>query len=291
MNRFLHGVARAAFETFDLPGPVLEVGAFQVAGQEELIDLRGYFPGKAYVGLDQREGPGVDRVGSVEDLPFEDGAFGTVLAMSTFEHVRRFWRGFAEVKRVLRRDGAFFLSCPFHFKIHAYPSDYWRFTPEAFGVLLEDYPAKLIGWHGPVDRPANVWALALGEDRPGFAEEDVAKYRRLLALYAREPMSPIRKLRYRLGRLLCGRRPFAPWLLRERWHVEVHQTARDWDREGHAHLRHAGSEPHADDAAGLPHAEGLGVRRQLELQGRAAPLPGVADVQAPGAAAGGDRRR
>src|SRR5206468_3807529 len=43
MNRFLHGVARAAFETFDLPGPVLEVGSFQVAGQEDLIDLRRYF--------------------------------------------------------------------------------------------------------------------------------------------------------------------------------------------------------------------------------------------------------
>ena len=55
---------------------------------------------------------------------------------------------------------------PFHFQIHHYPNDYWRFTPQALEVLLEDYPSKIIGWHGPADRPANVWALAFGEEHP-----------------------------------------------------------------------------------------------------------------------------
>lgn len=260
MNRFLHGVARAAFETFDLPGPILEIGSYQVAGQEALADLRRYFPGKPYVGLDIRHGPGVDRVGSVEELPFPDRSFGSVIAMSTFEHVRHFWRGFAEVKRVLRRDGVFLVSCPFHFHIHAYPSDYWRFTPEAFKLLLEDYPTKLIGWHGPVDRPANVWALAMGEEHPGVTSEAEAEYRRLLAVHAREPMSPIRKLRYRLGRLLCGRRPFAPWLLREQWHLDVIGPAPDWDKEAsrHAHLPTADPPPRTDVAADLS-SDRLGV--------------------------------
>ena len=40
MNRFLHGVARAAAETFELPGPVLEIGSYLVPGQEEIADLR-----------------------------------------------------------------------------------------------------------------------------------------------------------------------------------------------------------------------------------------------------------
>ena len=61
--------------------------------------------------------------------------------MSTFEHVPRFWRGFDEVHRVLRPNGAFFLACPFYFYIHAYPGDYWRFTPQALKLLLEDIPA------------------------------------------------------------------------------------------------------------------------------------------------------
>jgi SAM-dependent methyltransferase len=286
MNRFLHGVARAAFETFDLPGPVLEVGSFQVAGQERLIDLRRYFPDETYVGLDMRPGPGVDRVGSVEELPFSDRSFGTVIAMSTFEHVRRFWRGFAEVRRVLKHDGVFLVSCPFHFHIHAYPNDYWRFTPEAFKLLLDDYPSKLIGWHGPADRPANVWALAFADGRPAPTDEQVARYRAALSRYAREPMSPLRKLRYRLGRLLCGSRPFAPWLLREAWHLDalVKEDAR------HAHPRTTAARPDPDRPQGdLP--DGVGVHRELELQGRAAPLPGVADVAAAGAAPGGDRRR
>ncbi len=71
MNRFLHGVVRAAAESFALPEPVLEVGSYQVAGQEEIADLRGLFSGKDYLGIDLREGPGVDEVADVENLPYE----------------------------------------------------------------------------------------------------------------------------------------------------------------------------------------------------------------------------
>ena len=65
MNRFLHGVARAVAETFALPGPVLEIGSYQVAGQEEIADLRGFFANKSYEGVDVRPGPGVDQVADV----------------------------------------------------------------------------------------------------------------------------------------------------------------------------------------------------------------------------------
>ena len=136
MNHFLYGVARAVAESFDLPSPILEIGSYKVAGQEEIADLRPLFPGKDYVGIDTRPGPGVDQVADVEALSFAKSTFGTVIAMSTFEHVPRFWRGFEEIHRVLRPDGVLFVCCPFYFHIHAYPSDYWRFTPEAFEVLL-----------------------------------------------------------------------------------------------------------------------------------------------------------
>lgn len=223
MNQFLHGVARAVFEAFDLPGPVLEVGSYQVEGETGLSDLRRYFPGKPYTGLDMRAGPGVDVVANVEELPWPDGHFGTVLALSTFEHVQRFWRGLDEVYRVLRPDGALLIACPFHFHIHAYPNDYWRFTPEALKLLLERYPSKLVGWHGPPRRPGNVWALAFREARPPITPGRVETYRRGMARHAREPLSPLRRLRYLIGRALCGSRPFAPWLQRERWQIELVQ--------------------------------------------------------------------
>jgi SAM-dependent methyltransferase len=217
MNHFLNGVARAVAESFDLPGPILEVGSYQVNGQEELADLRTYFLKRPYVGIDIRPGSGVDRVADVEALPFADQSFGTVIAMNAFEHVPHFWRGFEEVFRVLRPDGAFLVSCPFYFKVHNYPSDYWRFTPQSLELLLERYPTKITGRHGPSKRPANVWALAFREQHPPIPKETFETYRALLNRYAKQPATWGRQLRYQVGRLLCGRRPFAPYLDQERW--------------------------------------------------------------------------
>ena len=217
MNLFLHGLARAVAESFSLPEPILEVGSYQVEGQEAIAELRGLFPGKEYVGVDMRPGPGVDRVEDVEALNLPDASVGTVLALSTFEHVPHFWRGFEEVRRVLRPDGALLVSCPFYFHVHAYPSDYWRFTPAALELLLDAYPSKLIGWHGPQTRPANVWALAFREDHEPIANRAYNRYCELLNQYAHQPLPWLRRLRYHAGRLLSGRRPFAPYLDREQW--------------------------------------------------------------------------
>jgi SAM-dependent methyltransferase len=217
MNHFQSGMIRATAEVFDLPGPVLEVGSYQVAGQEGICDLRHLFPDRAYIGLDCRPGPGVTVVGNVENLPQADGTVGTVIAMNTFEHVRRFWRGLEEVHRVLRPDGALLLACPFYFKIHNYPADYWRFTPRAFELLLEDYPSKIIGWQGPAHRPAHVWALAFREGRRPIQPEEHEHYQRLIRQYARHPLPLAKQLRYRLGSWLFGRRPFAPYLEQMQW--------------------------------------------------------------------------
>jgi SAM-dependent methyltransferase len=220
MNRFLSGVARAVGETFDLPTPIVEVGSYQVDGQESYANLRALFPHKEFIGVDVRPGPGVDCVADVEALPHADGSVGTVIAMSTFEHVPHFWKGFEEVRRVLRPDGVFIVSCPFHFHIHNYPNDYWRFTPEAFQLLLKDYPQKIVGWHGPKTRPVDVWAIAFREQHEPITPGQYENYKVLLDRYAHEPQRWRRKLRYRLGRLLCGRGPFAPYLDHNRWETE-----------------------------------------------------------------------
>jgi SAM-dependent methyltransferase len=217
MTPLLRGLVRAVAETFALPGPILEVGSYQVRGQETLANLRDLFPGRPYVGLDARPGPGVDLVGDVEALPQPDASVGTVLALSTFEHVPHFWRGFEEVRRVLRPDGALLVACPFFFHLHDCPSDYWRFTPDALKLLLADYPSKIVGWHGAARRPANVWALAFREERAPIRAGEYQRYLALMRRYARMPLPWPRRLRYLLGRLLSGRRPFAPFLDRERW--------------------------------------------------------------------------
>jgi len=221
MNTLLRGMVRAVAETFDLPAPILEVGSYQVERQEDIADLRPLFPGRPYVGLDMRPGPGVDLVGDVEALPQADASVGTVLALETFEHVRHFWRGFDEIRRVLRPDGALLIASPFHFHIHDYPRDYWRFTPDALKLLLEAYPSKILGWNGPTTRPANVWCVAFREERPPITPAQFHRYQTLLKQYARMPLPWTRRLRYHIGRLFFGRRPFAPWLDRETCHGEL----------------------------------------------------------------------
>jgi SAM-dependent methyltransferase len=215
MNAFTHGVVRATAETFDLPGHVLEVGSYQVVPGQ--ADLRPFFPGHDYVGLDVRPGPGVDVVADVEALPYPDSSFGTVVAMSAFEHVPRFWKGFEEAYRVLRPGGALLVCCPFYFHLHEHPRDYWRFSPDAMALLLQDYPDKIIGWHGPKSRPAEVWAVAFREGRPPLTVECHRRYQQALSRHARMPLPWPRWSRLRLGALLFGRGHFAPLLDRARW--------------------------------------------------------------------------
>ena len=218
MNHFIHGVARSLIETFELPEPIIEIGSYQVEGQEAIADLRSLCRAKDYVGIDMRPGPGVDCVANVEALPQSTGSVGTVLALNAFEHVKCFWRGLDEVHRVLRPDGVLILSTPFHFRIHQFPHDYWRFTPAAYEALLERYPSKIIGWHGSKNRPANVWVIAFREGSAAITPAQYARYRELMAQYAREPETTwTRRLRYRAASWLCGRGPFASYLDRNRW--------------------------------------------------------------------------
>jgi SAM-dependent methyltransferase len=225
MNHFLNGVARAVADTFDLPGPILEIGSYQVPGQEEITNLRSLFAGKPYVGVDVRPGLGVDLVANVEALPYADASVGTVIAMSTFEHVPHFWRGFAEIERVLRPDGVFVVSIPFHFHIHNYPGDYWRFTPQALDLMLERYPSRILGWHGPRKRPLNVWAVAFREGRLPITPAEFERYRALLQVWARQPLALGSRLRYQIGRWLCGRRPFSFYLEQNGWETECRTQA------------------------------------------------------------------
>ena len=47
--------------------------------------------------------------------------------------------------------------CP----IHAYPSDYWRFTPEAFKVLLEPFETANVFSDRPALFPRSVYGLGV----------------------------------------------------------------------------------------------------------------------------------
>jgi len=137
----------------NLPAPVYEFGALQVPGQEDFADLRGFFPGREYVGSDVCPGPGVEVLLDLHGLALEDCAVGTAVLCDTLEHVQQPWRALAEVHRVLRPDGVVLMTSTMNFRLHNYPADYWRYTPQAFEFLLKPFAGKLVTWAGEDDFP------------------------------------------------------------------------------------------------------------------------------------------
>jgi SAM-dependent methyltransferase len=148
-------------ETLDCPGPVFEFGSYQVEGQEGYANLRGLFAGKSYVGCDMRPGPGVDRVEDVTAISLPDASAGTVLCIETFEHVFGVSKAFNEVFRLLRPGGIFVVTSPLNFRIHGYPDDYWRMTPNCLRRHLEPYGARLSGFQGYHAFPHTVMGVGI----------------------------------------------------------------------------------------------------------------------------------
>jgi SAM-dependent methyltransferase len=111
--------------------PVLEVGSYNVNGT-----VRDLFP-QPYVGLDMREGPGVDVVADVTEAMIASRHYGTVVCVETLEHVAEPQGALYAMQRALRPGGLFVGTWPFIFEVHDYPSDYWRVTPAGFAYLLD----------------------------------------------------------------------------------------------------------------------------------------------------------
>ncbi len=110
----------------------LEVGSLNVNGS-----VREFFSG-SYIGLDMRDGPGVDIVGTADALPFVAGRFDVVVSTEMLEHDPAFWLSLAEMGRVLKPGGHLLLTTRGNgFGEHNEPSDYWRFMPASRDRLLD----------------------------------------------------------------------------------------------------------------------------------------------------------
>ena len=149
MRPFIRDFVVEAIQTLPMAEPIVEIGSRPAEGQEELADLRPLLAGRQFIGCDLLPGPGVDRVEDVHRLSFGDGSVGTVFALDTFEHVADPLRAIREIHRVLKPGGVTVFSSHMFMPIHAHPSDYWRFTPEAFRLMLEPFETSLVlanGW-------------------------------------------------------------------------------------------------------------------------------------------------
>jgi SAM-dependent methyltransferase len=143
-------------EELPISDPIYEFGSFQVPEQEIYADLRPYFINKEYVGCDMRKGPGVDRILDLHNIDLPSNSVGTVLILDTIEHVEFPRKAINEIHRILNENGILVLSSVMNFPIHAFPDDYWRFTPQAFKSLLKPFNSFLIEACGKSSHPHTV---------------------------------------------------------------------------------------------------------------------------------------
>jgi SAM-dependent methyltransferase len=110
---------------------VLELGARNSAVDPR---LRGY---AEYVGFDIHPGPNVDVVGDAHSLSHAvSGPFDAIYAISTFEHLAMPWKVVLEINAVLAEGGLLFVATHQTWPPHELPWDFWRYSPAAFHVLL-----------------------------------------------------------------------------------------------------------------------------------------------------------
>lgn len=95
-----------------------------------------------YIGIDIRNGPGVDVVNDdPHSLPFDDDTFDIIISSSCFEHTKYFWIIFLDIIRNLKPSGLFYLNAPSNGAFHRFPIDAWRFFPDS-GLVLAEWARK-----------------------------------------------------------------------------------------------------------------------------------------------------
>lgn len=119
---------------------VLEVGSAMINGTvRPLIEALGP---SSYVGLDLKEGPGVDRVGAVESLNVATDAADLVVSCEMLEHAEN-WCEALESMCLLARETLILTARGPGFPHHN-PPDHWRFRPHDLIRVIEACSLRVV---------------------------------------------------------------------------------------------------------------------------------------------------
>lgn len=140
-----------------VPGArILELGTCRSQPDKPTIS-RHLFPAAEYIGTDFQDGLDVDVVADAHALSasFAAESFDAIVSLSTFEHLKYPFLAAHEIMKCLKLGGRLFIQTHQTFHLHAYPSDYFRFSTEAlaamFGpqmgfridTMLHEFPAEI----------------------------------------------------------------------------------------------------------------------------------------------------
>lgn len=148
----MHGLLKSTVDFLIRKGVVkprvLEMGSMisEDYQWQNFGSFRDKLPPNGYLGIDLAPGRNVDLVGDICDPAFDVGAIQTILSLEVLEHCFEFEKYITRMYGLLPDDGVLVLSTPFRIHLHGYPSDYWRFSPDAHQLLLrKHFPFVITG--------------------------------------------------------------------------------------------------------------------------------------------------
>ena len=135
-------------DNFDIvKSPVLEIGAAFIDDNVS-FDYRKLCKELEYTGIDIHSGRNVDIAVDITsdfdiiDAKLDHKRFNAVICFSVLEHVDNIFKAAENISRLTGKNGVLFVSVPFAWRFHAYPNDYWRFTPEGIKRLFSNFLFK-----------------------------------------------------------------------------------------------------------------------------------------------------
>ncbi len=115
-----------------ISGKVLDIGSSSFARYQNLFTF------SEYIKMDVEKKKGVDVVGKIENLPFPDNSFDSIVCTQVLGDVFELKKAFMEMKRVLKPNGVALITESLFDPLHDEPNDFWRFTEHSLNRLAKE---------------------------------------------------------------------------------------------------------------------------------------------------------